>query len=306
MTSAPGWAWAAAAAAICCLLGIDLLVTRRAPAMPRAALLAAAWVGAGIAFGLVLTLWQGGHSGQAYFTAYLVEETLSIDNLLVFAVLFHAFAVPAAYQHRVLFFGVIGAIAARGAFIGAGAALIHQLSWAFYVFGAVLLAAAFRMARGGVRTGPGRGAAARHLSKILPVTEDYDGARFLTRRDGALFATPLLMVLVAIETADVVFAIDSIPAVFGVTTDVFIVFTSNAFAILGLRALYFVLVRAMDRVTYLNQGLAVLLAFIGAKMILAPVLHVPTLVSLATIIVIITSTVLLSLRKRARVRRSPA
>ena len=222
----------------------------------------------------------------------------------MFAVIFRAFAVPAAYQHRVLFFGVVGAIVLRGGFIAAGAALIHQLSWAFYVFGVFLLVAAFRMARGGVHVRPERGIVLRGLRKIVPVTEDYDGMRFFTRRDGRLAVTPLLVVLVAIETADVVFAIDSIPAVFGVTTDVFIVFTSNAFAILGLRALYFVLAGAMDRFTYLSQGLAVLLAFIGMKMILAPVIHLPTLVSLGAVIVIVASAILLSIWKGRRAAAS--
>jgi tellurite resistance protein TerC len=300
MTSVPGWAWAAAGLAICCLLSIDLLASRRGSGVSRAVLVSAAWVGAGTAFGLVVALWQGGDAGQEYFAAYLIEKALSVDNLFIFAVLFRAFAVPAASQHRVLFFGVIGALVLRGGFITVGAALIHQLSWAFYIFGAVLLVAAIRMARGGPPAGPGGGFVLRGLRKIMPVAEDYDGMRFLTRRAGKLAATPLLVALVAIETMDVIFAIDSIPAAFGVTTDVFIVFTSNAFAILGLRALYFVLEGAMERFTYLSQGLAVLLAFIGAKMIFSPVLYLPTVVSLGCVIVIIASAVLLSVWKRRR------
>ena len=301
MTSAPGWAWAAAGLAICCLLTIDLLASRRGSGVSRAVLVSAAWVGAGIAFGLMVALWQGGDAGQEYFAAYLIEKALSVDNLFIFAVLFRAFAVPAASQHRVLFFGVIGALVLRGGFITAGAALIHQLSWAFYIFGAVLLVAAIRMARGGPQAAsPGGGFVLRGLRKIMPVTEDYDGMRFVTRRAGKLAATPLLVALIAIETTDVIFAIDSIPAAFGVTTDVFIVFTSNAFAILGLRALYFVLAGAMERFAYLSQGLAVLLAFIGAKMIFSPVLHLPTVVSLGGVIVIIASAILLSVWKRRR------
>jgi len=263
-------------------------------------LVSAAWIGAGIAFGLVIAVTQGGGAGQEYFAAYLIEKALSVDNLFVFAVLFRAFAVPPASQHRVLFFGVIGALVLRGGFITAGAALIHQLSWAFYIFGAVLLAAAIRMARGGPQAGPGGGLVLRGLRKIMPVTEDHDGTRFVTRPAGKLAATPLLMALIAIETTDVIFAIDSIPAAFGVTTDVFIVFTSNAFAILGLRALYFVLAGVMERFAYLSQGLAVLLAFIGAKMIFSPVWHLPTVVSLGGVIVIITGAILLSVWKRRR------
>jgi tellurite resistance protein TerC len=300
VTGAPGWAWLAATAVILGLLAVDLLLNRGQPGMRRAVLVSAAWVAAGVAFGIAITLWQGGDAGQEYFAAYLIEKALSVDNIFVFALIFQAFAVPAAYQHRVLFAGVLGALVLRGGFIVAGAALLQNLSWAFYLFGALLLVAALRMARGGIHVDPRRGLVLRGLRKVMPVTEDFDGARFLTRRDGRLYATPLLAVLVAIETTDVIFAADSIPAAFGVTTDTFIVFTSNAFAILGLRALYFVLAGAMERFSYLSQGLAVMLAFIGVKMILAQVVHIPTVASLAVIIVIITAAVLLSIWKRRR------
>jgi tellurite resistance protein TerC len=306
VTGAPGWAWAAAGCAILGLLAIDLVVNRGQPGMRRAVLVSAAWVGAGVIFGIAVTVWQGGEAGQEYFAAYLIEKALSVDNIFVFALIFQAFAVPAAYQHRVLFAGVLGALVLRGCFIAAGAALLESLSWAFYVFGAFLLVAALRMARGGVHTDPRRGLVLRGLRKIMPVTEDYDGTRFLTRRDGRLYATPLLAVLVAIETTDVIFAADSIPAAFGVTTDIFIVFTSNVFAILGLRALYFVLAGAMERFTYLSQGLAIMLAFIGAKMILADVVHIPTAVSLGVIVTIIAVSVLLSVWKRRRLAAAAA
>ena len=268
--------------------------------MRRAVLVSVAWVGAGIVFGMAILVWQGGDAGQEYFAAYLVEKALSVDNIFVFALLFQAFAVPAAYQHRVLFAGVLGALVLRGGFIAAGAALLEHLSWAFYLFGAFLLVAALRMARGGVRVDPRGGLVLRSLRKVMPVSEDFDGSRFLTRRDGRLYATPLLAALIAIETTDVIFAADSIPAAFGVTTDMFIVFTSNAFAILGLRALYFVLAGAMERFAYLSQGLAVMLAFIGAKMILAQVVHIPTVISLGTIVAIIAAAVGLSVRKERR------
>jgi len=298
VTGAPGWAWVAAGCIILGLLAVDLLLNRGQPDMRRAVLVSVAWVTAGVAFGIAVTLWQGGDAGQEYFAAYLIEKALSVDNIFVFALIFQAFAVPAAYQHHVLFAGVLGALVLRGGFIVAGAALLEYLSWAFYVFGSLLLVAALRMARGGVHVDPRRGFVLRGLRKVMPVTEDFDGTRFLTRRDGRLYATPLLAVLVAIETTDVIFAADSIPAAFGVTTDLFIVFTSNAFAILGLRALYFVLAGAMQRFSYLSQGLAIMLAFIGVKMILAQVVHIPTVVSLAVIIVIITAAVLLSMWRR--------
>jgi len=306
VTGTPGWAWLAAGCAIAGLLAIDLIVNRGQPGMRRAVLVSAAWVGAGIVFGIAILAWQGGGAGQEYFTAYLVEKALSVDNIFVFALLFQAFAVPAAYQHRVLFAGVVGALALRACFIAAGAALLDRVSWAFYLFGAFLLVAAVRMARGGVRPDPRRSLLLRGLRKIMPVSEEFDGPRFLTRRDGRLYATPLLAALIAIETTDVIFAADSIPAAFGVTTDMFIVFTSNAFAILGLRALYFVLAGAMERFTYLSQGLAAMLAFIGAKMILAQVVHIPTVISLGTIVTIIAAAILLSVWKERRMTAAAA
>jgi TerC family integral membrane protein len=300
MTGTPGWAWAAAGGVILGLIAIDLAVNRGQAGMRRAVLVSAGWIAAAAAFGVIVILWRGGGAGQEYFAAYLIEKALSIDNVFVFALVFQAFAVPASYQHRVLFAGVLGALAMRAAFISAGATLLEHLSWTGYVFGALLLAAALRMARGGVRGDPRRGLVMRGLLRVMPVTESYEGARFLTRREGKLFATPLLAVLVVIETMDLVFAVDSIPAALGVTTDVFIVVTSNAFAVLGLRALYFVLAGAMDRFAFLSTGLAVLLAFIGAKMLLAGVVHIPVAVSLAVIVAVIASAVLLSMWQQRR------
>jgi len=268
--------------------------------MRRAVLVGAGWIAAAAAFGVVVSLWRGGGAGQEYFAAYLIEKALSIDNVFVFALVFQAFAVPAAYQHRVLFAGVLGALVMRAGFISAGATLLEHLSWAGYVFGALLVAAALRMARGGAVGDPRRGLVMRGLRKVMPVTESFDGGRFLTRREGRLFATPLLAVLILIETMDVIFAIDSIPAALGVTTDVFIVVTSNVFAVLGLRALYFVLAGAMERFAFLSTGLAVMLAFIGVKMLLAGVVHIPVAVSLGVIIVVIACAVLLSVRQQRR------
>jgi tellurite resistance protein TerC len=299
LTGAPGWAWPVVVCVISGLLAVDLLASRRA-GISRAALVSAAWVGAGVGFGLVLTVWQGADAGQQYFAAYVLEKALSVDNLFVFAMLFQAFAVPAASQHRVLLAGVVGALVLRGGFIAAGAAVLSHLNWAFYAFGGILLIAALRMTRGGERPDPSRGLIQRGLRRALPISDDYHGSAFLTRRDGRWAATPLLAVLVAIETTDLVFAIDSIPAAFGVTTDVFIVFTSNAFAILGLRALYAVLAGALKRFTYLRQGMAVMLAFIGAKMILSPVLHIPAAVSLGAIVAIIAAAAGLSMLARRR------
>ena len=301
MTGAPAWAWVASLAVICGLLAIDMLTTRRQPSMSRTVLLSAEWVAAGIGFGVILTLWQGFGVGQEYFAAYLIEKSLSVDNLFVFAVLFQAFAVPVASQHRVLLAGVVGALVLRGAFIAAGTALINHLSWAFPAFGLLLLIAAARMVRHSAPADPQRGLVLRGLRKVVPVSDDYDGTRFITRIDGKRVATPLIVALVAIATTDVIFALDSIPAAFGVTTDAFLVFTANAFAVLGLRALYFLLAGALERLRYLSVGLAVLLAFIGVKMMVSPVLHIPTAVSLGAIVVIIGVAAGMSMWKRPRV-----
>jgi tellurite resistance protein TerC len=188
----------------------------------------------------------------------------------------------------------------RAGFIAAGATLLEHLSWAGYVFGGLLIVAALRMARGGVQVDTRHGLILRALRRVMPVSEDYHGGRFLTRLDGRLAATPLLAVLVVIEATDVIFAADSIPAALGVTTDMFFVFTANAFAVLGLRALYFVLAGAMTRFGYLTQGLTALLAFIGVKMLLAGVLHIPATASLGVIVAIIATSVLLSVRQRRR------
>jgi tellurite resistance protein TerC len=300
MTGTPGWAWAAAVGVILGLLAVDLALARGQPTMRRAVLVSAGWVAAAGAFGGILLAWRGGAAGQEYFTAYLVEKSLSIDNVFVFALLFQAFAVPAAYQHRVLFAGVLGALVLRAGFIAAGATLLEHLSWAGYVFCGLLIAAAVRIARGGVLVHPGHRLILRALRRVMPVSEDYDGGRFLTRLDGRLAATPLLAVLVVIETTDVIFAADSIPAALGVTTDMFLVFTSNAFAVLGLRALYFVLAGAMARFGYLTQGLTALLAFVGVKMLLAGVVHIPATVSLGVIVAIMATAVLLSAWQRRR------
>src|SRR5262249_3655475 len=298
MTGTPGWAWAAAVGVILGLLAVDLSMSRGEPTMRRAVLVSAGGVAAAAAAGGILLAWRGGAAGQEYFTAYLVEKALSIDNVFVFALLFQAFAVPAAYQHRVLFAGVLGALVLRAGFIAAGATLLEHLSWAGYAFGGLLLVAALRMARGGVHVDTRHGVILRALRRVMPVSEDYDGGR--------LAATPLLAVLVVIETTDVIFAADSIPAALGVTTDMFLVFTSNAFAVLGLRALYFVLAGAMARFRYLPQGLTALLAFIGVKMLLAGVVHIPAAVSLGVIVAIIATAVLLSIWPRRRQAGSAA
>ena len=304
----PLWAWAAVTAAIVVMLAVDLLVVHREPhavSTRDAAVSSAVWGTVGLAFGALLWLLQGGDRAGQYFAGYLVEKSLSVDNIFVFALLFGYFAVPAALQHRVLFWGVVGALVLRAAFILAGAALLDRFHAAVYVFGAFLVLTGVRMAR---RTeshvDPGRNPLVRLLRRALPVTDDYRGARFFVRENGVRLATPLFAVLVAVETTDVLFAVDSIPAVFAVTADPFLVFTSNAFAILGLRALYFLLADLIGRFTYLRLGLAVVLVLVGAKMLASDWWHVPTWLSLAVIAGVIGGSVVASLRV-TRTREEP-
>lgn len=259
-----------------------------------AAIRSAWWVGAGLAFGGILWLWQGPDVAGQYYAGYLLEKALSVDNILVFVLLFAALRVPAELQRRVLQFGIVGALVLRGGLIAAGGALIDNVSWIFYVFGALVLVAGARMFRGANHLDPGGNAIVRGMRRVLPITDGYAGGRFVVRADRRLMATPLLIALVAIETTDLVFALDSIPAVFGVTSDLLIVFTSNAFAVLGLRALYFVLAGSVARFRYLQRGLAVLLVFIGVKMLISPAVHVPVAATLAVIAGVVGGTIAIS------------
>jgi tellurite resistance protein TerC len=302
----PLWAWAATLAVICVLIAADLFLSRGSGSGLRgAAVLSGLWITAGLAFGGILWLWRGSAIAGQYLAGYLLEKALSVDNIFVFVLLFASLAVPAALQRRVLYLGVVGALVLRGGFIAAGGALIEHISWIFYVFGALVLLAGARMFRAGAVTDPGKNLTVRGLRRVLPITADYAGGRFFTRAGGKTMATPLLVALIAVETTDLVFALDSIPAVFGVTRDLFVVFTSNAFAVLGLRALYFLLASSMDRFSFLKQGLAMLLVFIGAKMLISPFAHLPITVSLAVIIVVVAGAVAASLW-RDRAGRRPA
>jgi len=284
----PLWAWIAVTAAIGCFLALDIKTHAvRPPTLAWAIIASAAWIGVSVLFGVILWVTQGGAVAEQYFGAYLLEKSLSIDNVFVFVVLFGAFAVPRALQHRVLYYGVVGALVLRALFITVGANLLDSFSWVRYVFGAIVVLAGLRMARGAETVNPERNLLVRGVRRIVPVTADYRGDRFTVREAGRRIATPLLVVLVAIESSDIVFATDSIPAVFGVTDDVFVVFTSNAFAVLGLRALYFVFADLVDRFSYLKYGLAVLLVFVGVKLLLVGVVEVPILFTLGVIALVI-------------------
>jgi TerC family integral membrane protein len=277
--------WAGTFAVFAVLMVADLALTRKAVGLRTAATSTALWIAAALAFGGALWLWRGPATAGQYFAGYLLEKALSVDNVFVFVMLFASLQVPTALQRRVLHLGVAGALVLRGGFIAAGGALIEHVGWIFYVFGALVVLAGARMFRAdaGAADGPGRNLAVRALRRVLPVTDDYAGRRFFVRLGRQTMATPSFVALVAIEVTDLVFALDSIPAVFGITTDLFVVFTSNAFAVLGLRALYFMLAGSVDRFGYLKQVIALLLVFIGIKMLISPFIHLPVWTSLAAI-----------------------
>ncbi|MCP3973739.1 MAG: TerC family protein [bacterium] len=295
------WVWLLFAAFIVAALLIDLFAfQRQAHAVSRreAAISTAVWIGLGLAFTFVVWAWLGGTAASEYLTAYLVEKSLSIDNIFVFAIVFEYFMVPESYRHRVLFWGIFTALLLRFAFIIAGVTLIEAFEPTLAIFGGLLLFTAYRMVtHSGVELQPDQNPAIRAVRRFIPMTTEYDGAKLFTRLDGRRLATPLLAVLIMIETSDVIFAIDSVPAVFGVTTEPFLVFSSNAFAILGLRALYFLLSDSLKRFRYLNYGLAGVLAFVGAKMVATQLwdLHIPIWISLLVIVVVVAASIVASL-----------
>ncbi|MCW2597499.1 MAG: hypothetical protein JWP39_3387, partial [Jatrophihabitans sp.] len=267
----PLWAWAAFAAVVVIMLAVDLLAHRGASVIgfKEAARWSAIWVGISLGFALVLGLTLGRGAGVDFTTAWLLEKSLSVDNLFVFALIFGYFKVPREYQHRVLFFGVIGALVFRGLFLAAGVAIVSQFTAVLFVFAAVLLYSAYKLLKDDDETyDPGSSVAIRLLRRVIPVRDEYAGTKFFVKEAGKRVATPLLAVVVAIEAADLVFAVDSVPAVLAVSDDAFIVYSSNAFAILGLRALYFLLAGLLDKFHYLSRGLALILAFIGVKLVL--------------------------------------
>jgi len=282
------------------MLAVDLFAHRRAHviAVREAAAWSAVWVTIGIAFGAWVWWAHGSEFGQQYFAGYLIEKSLAVDNVFVWAIIFAHFAVPAQFQHRVLFLGVLGALVFRGIFIAGGALLIQNFSWILYIFAAFLLYTGFRMIRQrDEHLNPDQSRILAAFRRLVPMTDTFHGQRLLVRKGGLIMATPLLSVLVLVETTDVVFAVDSIPAIFAVTDEVFLVFTANAFAILGLRAMYFLLAALVHRFVYLKIGLALVLLWVGAKMLLKiDVFYIPTPISLAVIATILTVSVVASLR----------
>ena len=238
------------------------------PTIAESARWSAFYIGLALLFGVGIGLLSGWTYGGEYFAGYLTEKALSVDNLFVFLIIMGGFAVPPAYQQKVLMIGIVIALILRGAFIAVGAALIANLSWIFYVFGAFLLVLAYRQARGGHDDNPADGLFMRFVRRTLPVTDEYHGDRLTVVKDGRRWVTPMLLTIIAIGFIDLVFAVDSIPAIYGLTEEAYIVFTANAFALMGLRQLYFLIGGLLERLVYLAQGLAVILAFIGVKLLL--------------------------------------
>jgi tellurite resistance protein TerC len=298
------WEWVALVGFILVLLLVDLFVFHREAheIKPKEAVVESiVWITIGCLFGLLmLVAWGGGAAGE-YISGYLIEKSLSVDNVFVWALIFSSFQVPLRYQHRVLFWGIFGALVLRAVFIFAGVALIDRFDWILYVFGAFLLYTAGRLMFGGDRkVDPQQSRTMRVIGRFVPSTPDYDGQKLFTRIDGKRLATRLFVVLLIVEATDVLFAVDSVPAVLAVSHEQFIVFASNAFAILGLRALYFLLAGMHARFEYLNEGLAFILGFVGVKMIVARWWHIPTWFSLAFIALILVAAVLASMAKSRR------
>jgi len=307
------WVWIAFNLFVLAMLAIDLLVFHKEAQEVRlkeAAIWSTFWVLLALVFGAGVYAWMGPEAGLQYLTGYVIEKALSVDNIFVFVLIFSYFRVPARYQHRVLFWGILGALVMRGAMIAAGAYLIHQFHWVIYVFGAFLVFTGLRMATQTEHDiEPEANPVIRLVRAVVRVSGTYHGQKFFVRQevDGRrrFVATPLLVVLVLVETTDLIFAVDSIPAIFAITQDPFIVYTSNIFAILGLRALYFLLAGVIHKFHYLKLGLAAVLVFVGVKMLITDVYQVPVGLSLAVIALVLGTSVAASLRwpKSAQVNR---
>jgi tellurite resistance protein TerC len=292
--------WFFLAGIVVSLLLIDLLVIhRKASVMStrRAAVESAVWISVGLLFSLYVLAAFGASSSGEYLSAYLIEKSLSIDNVFVWSVILTHYRVPEQFQHRVLFWGIFGALAMRFAFIFAGVAVIQKFDFTLVLFGAFLVYTGAQLFKGDSDFDPSKSRPMALFHRFVPSTDELDGQKLITVRNGRCLATPLLAVLVLIEVTDVIFAVDSVPAVLAISHEQFIAFSSNAFAILGLRALYFVLADIRHRFEYLEQGIAAILIFVGVKMALSLWFHIPTYVSLAVIGGVLAASVLWSLRK---------
>jgi tellurite resistance protein TerC len=301
------FAWGVFVLVVVAALTIDLGVFNREPREPsmrRASIWVAVWVSLAGLWNVYTIQRFGITRGLEFTQGYLLELALSTDNLFVFLIIFSYFRVPRPYQHRILFWGILGAVLTRGAFIAVGAAVIHHFRWALYPLGAFLIYAATKLVlHRDADIDPSRNPVLRLFRRLVRVADDETGPRFTVRREGKLYATPLLAVLIVVEAVDVTFAVDSIPAIFGVTTDVFIVLTSNVFAVLGLRSLYFLVAGLAQKLVYLNYGIATVLAFIGIKIVLGAWVEIPVLVSLAIVGGVLVLATVASLISRQRASR---
>ena len=304
------WFWIVFNAAILVLLFLDLtVVSRKHRAVPfkQALLMSAFWIGLAMAFAVFVHQWFGANKSLEFLTGYVLEEALSVDNLFVFILLFAYFKVPPEEEKTVLFWGIIGALIMRGVFIVAGVALVQRFHWILYIFGIFLIWTGIQLMRGGDQEqDPSRNIVLKFCRRFLPLTDSYEGKSFFVRREGKVLFTPLFVVLLVVETTDILFATDSIPAILAITRDPFIVYTSNVFAILGLRSMYFALAGMMKLFHYLNYGLSVVLIFIGAKMLLPERYHVPTWAALAVVAGVLGLSVLASVLFPKPQSNSPA
>jgi tellurite resistance protein TerC len=304
MLTANSWLWIGFNLFVLAMLALDLGIFHRkahAISIKEASTWSLVWIALAMIFNAGICFFSGPEPAVQFFTGYLIEKSLSVDNIFVFVLLFTSFGVPVAYQHRVLFWGVLGALVLRGMMIALGMVLLETFHWIIYLFGAFLLFIGIRMClHKETEVHPERNPLLMLVRRIVPVTRDYEDNRFMVRRAGQIWATPLLLVLLVIETTDLIFALDSIPAIFAVTQDPFLVYTSNVFAILGLRSLYFVFANAMGKFHYLKLGLAVVLSFVGAKLILTGIYHISTALSLAVIALILAAAIMASVVRARR------
>ena len=308
------WLWIGFNLFVLAMLALDLGVFHRkshAVSTKEAIIWSVVWISLSLVFNAVIyffwdrmmpgSSYTNSEAALAFFTGYLIEKSLSVDNIFVFILIFSFFAVPAAYQHRVLFWGILGALIMRGTLIAVGAALLKEFHWVIYVFGVFLIYTGIRMARHqDEEVQPDKNPVVKFFRRFMPVTETFEADNFFIRRAGTLMATPLFLILLIVESTDLVFAVDSIPAIFAVTQEPFIVYTSNVFAILGLRALYFLLANVMDKFQYLKLGLSAVLTFIGVKMVIVDLYHIPVGASLLVVAGILTISILASLWKGRR------
>lgn len=295
------WLWAGFIVFVLMMLAIDLgLFHRKAHevSLKEALIWTAVWIILALFFNAGLWYWRGSQPAMEFLTGYLIEKALSVDNIFVFVMVFSYFRVPPIYQHKILFWGVLSALVMRAIFIAAGVALLEYFHWLIYVFGGFLIITGIKMAVvKDKEIHPERNPVLRLFRRMVPVTEDYEGDRFVVKRDGRRWATPMLITLLFVELTDLIFAVDSIPAILAITRDAFIVYTSNVFAILGLRSLYFALAGVMRLFRYLHYGLATILVFVGLKMTLVDIYKIPVAVSLGTVAAILVASVLLSLMR---------